>query len=235
MSCTPAEIAEKRRIALERLKQRQMAVTAEKGNNLGPSKNVLQSKATNTFYGNEINSNKNMHVIKSKTFNNLREESSPYSRKAHQNEPRELSRSSPVNLAPVFKKMVTCTPTMITDTRFMVKTSGYSELLISVFKTVPTRNYGVIINLTLDVSTNLFIFTIVDKSSNSWSFHLKDYSLVIQKVANLKPDVVIGTIPKHILNIFTRETTDIDVSEHIKAIEPNLLNVLMQFQKEGVW
>lgn len=154
MSCTPAEIAEKRRIALERFQQRQKAVTAENGNNLGSSKNVLQSKPTNTFYGNEMNSNKNLLVIKSKTFNNLREESSPYSRKTHQNEPQELSRNTSVNLAPVFKKMVTCTPTMITDTRFMVKTSGYSEALISVFKTVPTRNYGVINNLTLDVSTN---------------------------------------------------------------------------------
>lgn len=41
----------------------------------------------------------------------------------------------------------------------------------------------------------------VDNDTKIWSFGLNDYELVQEKVSHLNPDVVIGSLPKFVINL----------------------------------
>lgn len=163
MGCTAEEIAEKRRVALERLKQRKETAKTSKSST---SSNTATSpgtaaKASSAFYGNQKQDkanaldqyeNKMKHETKHSTANRIM--SQPYSKRhenASTNAPLKNTTSTNNNNnnnnnnqkpASIFTKVVTCTCSMISPTRFQVVASGYSDKLIDVFKSIPTRAYS---------------------------------------------------------------------------------------------
>lgn len=73
----------------------------------------------------------------------------------------------------------------------------------------------------------------LDRNTKIWSFCLKDYDVLQERVNRLNPDVLIGTLPKFVLTLLRTPKDDIDYS-CLSAIEPKLIDSLMGFQKEGV-
>ena len=74
----------------------------------------------------------------------------------------------------------------------------------------------------------------VDPNTRLWSFALKDYKDVQNRVATLKPEVVIGAIPKSVINLCLKDQPSMDTS-CLDSIEVILAKKLMPFQQEGVW
>lgn len=77
-------------------------------------------------------------------------------------------------------------------------------------------------------------FKILDGNSRLWSFDIKDYGLLHERVANLHPDVCIGQIPKFVLKLCEKADTSTVGESCLSAIDAKLYNALMPFQKEGV-
>lgn len=73
-----------------------------------------------------------------------------------------------------------------------------------------------------------------DTNTRLWSFDIKDYAVVQERIASLQPDVCVGTIPKFVLNICEKDETNTVGISCLTAINPVLVNALMPFQKEGV-
>lgn len=139
MSCNAEEIAEKRRIAQERLKEKARKSTEKI---LPP---VAVVSPPNNFYGNVgVYNNTNSYVrfmdsvhqntIKPKNLAKNRILTQPYQKK---NESLEVS-----SFNKLFNKTITCTCSLITDDRFVVESSGYSEKLINELKLIPSKVYG---------------------------------------------------------------------------------------------
>lgn len=141
MSCTPAEIAEKRRIALERLKARK--ISQQTGAE-------LQSKPAQTFYKKPETSNDGsqllrvMHENKS-SFGALRD----VKNSAQSSFAKCSDKPNPeVSKIPAFSfTTVNCNCFMLTDGLFAVHPSSYLSKLIDVFKSIPSRSYS---KVTLD-------------------------------------------------------------------------------------
>lgn len=145
MSCTAAEIAEKKRQAIERLKQRQNPSTSthqplQQKQNTTSATSPGSSKA---FYGNASNEkaaqlseyeNKIKHSSDPHTPNRIL--SQPYSTR-HEH----YKKSSSTNRV-ILPSSTACTCSMINEKRFEVIASAYNAKLIEVFKTIPTRSYG---------------------------------------------------------------------------------------------
>lgn len=170
MSCTAEQIAEKKRLALERLKQRKNASPKSATSNqetsidsvIPPSVSI---NPTTSFYGANINSKTNeltnyenkIKNLKNIT-NNNRILSQPYPKK----EPSSgkpgtgnilasinaasntaMNKTNTTNKsASIFVKTVICSCEVIEESRFQVIPSGYHAKLIDVFKTIPMRKYG---------------------------------------------------------------------------------------------
>lgn len=83
---------------------------------------------------------------------------------------------------------------------------------------------------------NYVIYTskCLDPNTRLWSFALKDYQAVQDRVGTLKPEVVMGVIPKSVINLCQRPSPTVDRS-CLNSIEPLLAQKLMPFQQEGVW
>lgn len=57
-------------------------------------------------------------------------------------------------------------------------------------------------NYSIDANLHFFICNLfTDQAKKVWSFDLSAYQEVQDKVAALKPDVVIGTLPKYVLKL----------------------------------
>lgn len=144
MQCTSEEIAEKKRLALERLKQRNQATDnkAGGGNNNNVSSASTALKTTSGFYGNASSSkaaaldnyeNKMKHSPSRAVSNRIL--SQPYSARAPK--PADTTK-----IASVFTNVVTCSCQMVAATRFEVNINGFLQQLIAVFKTIPSKNYS---------------------------------------------------------------------------------------------
>lgn len=134
MSCTSEEIAEKRRIAQERLKARK--TTENIAAVVSPPKKFYGVHNSTNSYALFMDSVQHVQQNKIKPNNNLAKNrilTQPYEKK---NESLEVLS---------FKKTITCTCSLITDERFVVESSGYSEKLINELKSIPSRVYGKII------------------------------------------------------------------------------------------
>ncbi|XP_065357784.1 SWI/SNF-related matrix-associated actin-dependent regulator of chromatin subfamily A-like protein 1 [Calliphora vicina] len=116
-------------------------------------------------------------------------------------------------LASVFVKSVTCKVAMISPLRFEVQPSSYHVQLIEVFKSIPSKSY--------------------DANTRCWNFALTDYKLLQERINPLKPDIVIGVIPKTVLNLCQRPAKTINRT-CLESIEPTLAEKLMPFQQDGV-
>lgn len=141
-ACTLEEIAEKRRLAQERLKKTK--ASAQSSNSTSSA-----GTSTRTFYGNGQSPlantlNKYESKIKQQPTHSYsnRISSQPYPRNG--NAQRTSANNDQQKTAPLFMNVVTCTCTciMITPKRFQVIQKGYHMKLIDVFKTIPTRSYG---------------------------------------------------------------------------------------------
>lgn len=228
--CTAAEIAEKRRIALAKLQAKKAQAPAIK-----PSTSVseqLGAKSSANFYrsppqsnapkGPTVANNNNNGQNKSSSFLNAlkaikstsarelgRAAAHPYLKPKLQ-----LSPDKQQPLAAVFVKSISCRIYMISAQRFAVTASGYHEKLIEVFKNMPSKSY--------------------DSQTRNWDFDLKDYQLLQQHVGDLKPHVLIGTIPKKIIELCKQPPKQLERSI-LASIDPTLAQKLMPFQEEGVW
>uniref|UniRef100_A0A182PAQ0 SWI/SNF-related matrix-associated actin-dependent regulator of chromatin subfamily A-like protein 1 n=1 Tax=Anopheles epiroticus TaxID=199890 RepID=A0A182PAQ0_9DIPT len=222
MSCTSEEIAEKRRIAIERLNARKKSLESQNNNS---SSNKVAAKSINgppqqassdrqnktpltisTFYG----SNQSSFGKSSSSFQAKRSGPSalPYAKPA----PKSSTPSSKV--APVFVRTVTCTCSILSDTRFIVDTNGFNEQMIDIFKQIPSKSY--------------------EPTTRKWTFELKDYSILQERIATLNPHVVLGGIPKFVLQEFANGAKPKPSRICLNAIEPSLVESLLEFQKEGV-
>ncbi len=73
---------------------------------------------------------------------------------------------------------------------------------------------------------------ISDNNSKLWSFHLKDYNLVQDRVNALNPNVVIGQLPPFVLQVFGEAQSNVEIP--LSSLEKKLMEVLMPFQKIGI-
>ncbi|XP_012259547.2 SWI/SNF-related matrix-associated actin-dependent regulator of chromatin subfamily A-like protein 1 [Athalia rosae] len=115
-----------------------------------------------------------------------------------------------------FNKQETATAKcfMKTDNRFAVDLPMFQQQVIEVFKTIPSRSY--------DVKTRI------------WDFNIKDYDLLMEKLAPLKSRVVIEGLPSTILRVFKRDNNTNYDSIDLSAIDSKLVESLMPFQREGI-
>lgn len=121
MECTPEEIAEKRRIALERLKAKKeaMAKATKESTVLSTSKHI----STNPYQDARIRAH-------------------PYASKVSSTATYNVSNQKEQTVPIPCKVIVTCSCYMISESRFEVKPSAFNNKLIDVFKTFPSRSYG---------------------------------------------------------------------------------------------
>lgn len=165
MSCTAEQIAEKKRLALERLKQRQSQSPATNATNAtnaananvaavpaNPVTKTSNTKPVNGFYGSSTASVtaelKNMETkIKNQGpyKNTNRILSQPYPGR----DPKEGQKQEPPKKASFLPQIVTCTCSMVTSTYFQVVTSAYHAKIIEVFKTIPSRKFSELIHIFL--------------------------------------------------------------------------------------
>uniref|UniRef100_A0A182NET2 SWI/SNF-related matrix-associated actin-dependent regulator of chromatin subfamily A-like protein 1 n=1 Tax=Anopheles dirus TaxID=7168 RepID=A0A182NET2_9DIPT len=221
MSCTSEEIAEKRRIAIERLNARKRSLENQSNNNkLGSAAlnytgttSEPQKTATGTdkiplnirtFYGvgNESSFGKS-----SSSYQTNRGATHPYAKPAPKSE-------TPSKVAPIFVRTVTCACSLVSETRFIVETNGFNEQMVQMFKQIPSKNY--------------------DAATKTWNFELKDYKTLQDRIATLNPHVVLGPIPNFVLQEFASGPKCKPSRVCLNAIEPSLLGNLLDFQKEGV-
>ncbi|XP_055593275.1 SWI/SNF-related matrix-associated actin-dependent regulator of chromatin subfamily A-like protein 1 [Uranotaenia lowii] len=232
MSCTAEEIAEKRRIAIERLNARKNALNNNNNSSstnkptfsLPPKQQAAVVHSTASFYGNSskapdaqqkpnfkqiVTNGTTVPKIKS-TFHQARTQAAPY----QYNGKSQQQQGTPGKLAPVFVKTVSCTCELISETRFVVTPNGFSEKIIEVFKSIPSKQY--------------------DPTSKLWTFSIKDYTLVQERINSLKPNATIGPIPSFVLNLFNGNPRPRPSRAPLDCIEPTLVESLLEFQKEGV-
>lgn len=157
MSCTAEEIAEKRRIALERLKNRKLNTNTvphiQSSTMQSIPSNATSPKSIVSFYGNTTNVKTNQlsdyeNKIKKSPTNKVTNRilSQPYPTTHDHNSGTGASSSMKKVVAPIFTQIVTCTCSLVTPNRFQVVTSGYMEKLIDVFKSIPSRAYSKIVD-----------------------------------------------------------------------------------------
>lgn len=123
MECTAEEIAEKRRIALERLKAKKEAL-AKANESLTKTNNSVVLATSKK--------------ISTNPYQSTRTASHPYANKVPTTSTTAAKQptSIPVNV-------ISCSCYMISDSRFEVNNSGFSSQLINIFKTIPSRSYGI--------------------------------------------------------------------------------------------
>lgn len=128
MECTAEEIAEKRRIALERLKAKKEALAKARE----PLTKTNDSTALATS-----------KKISTNPYQSTRTVSHPYANKMPSTST-TTAKVEPSATIPV--KVISCSCYMVSDNRFEVSPSGFSNQLINVFKTIPSRSYGIYTN-----------------------------------------------------------------------------------------
>lgn len=169
MGCTAEEIAEKRRLAMEKLKKTTAAFEATRTPNpttnstTNPTSNKktitspgTDTKPTSIFYGNGKNEKAetlNQYEIKMKHQTNHSSSnrilSQPYPKRdgtvtknVQFTHATNNNSNSAQKFNSMFKKVINCTCSMISSTRFQVKESGYSARLIDIYKSIPTRAFS---------------------------------------------------------------------------------------------
>uniref|UniRef100_A0A8D8JS52 SWI/SNF-related matrix-associated actin-dependent regulator of chromatin subfamily A-like protein 1 n=1 Tax=Culex pipiens TaxID=7175 RepID=A0A8D8JS52_CULPI len=158
MACTAAEIAEKKRIAIERLNARKNALATTSNSTAKPppqqvpkptipifplpeKQRQAMALASSSFYGtNSSIGGTGGKAPSSFASGSARSAAHPYSKQSFGKAQTTKGVAPPV--APVFIRTVTCSCSMVTETRFTVQPSGFNEKLIEVFKSIPSKQYG---------------------------------------------------------------------------------------------
>lgn len=197
------EIEKRRQQALERRKENLLKATNENTS--------VNTKVPSSFYGNTKHDNK----IRSSFVDHGSTKTKPYERNV------TSTSGTTTKVALVFQKPLTLTFTFITEDRFVVRNTGFSDVVINIFKSIPSKTY--------------------DPATTNWSFSSFDYENLVSRInknEQLKSmNLKLEPIPNFVLKIF-REKGEVDhlrdmpLSEYI---EPKLANALMSFQKEGFY
>ncbi|XP_054744005.1 SWI/SNF-related matrix-associated actin-dependent regulator of chromatin subfamily A-like protein 1 [Anastrepha obliqua] len=236
--CSAAEIAEKRRIALEKLaaKKKRLANTVSTEITKGTATQQQPSfKQQHQTYQQATTVNQQQNAAEKPSAaainflndlkrgnvggygKNTRDASHPYRRDAFSGKQNTNATHTSSNehkqVAPVFISKVSCKVHMVSNTRFVVQPSCFHGKLIDVFKSIPSKAY--------------------DSSKRIWSFGLQDYELLQSKVLLMKPEVVIGSIPKNVISVCRSPAVEVERS-CLSSIEPKLAQKLLPFQQEGV-
>ncbi|XP_035913171.1 SWI/SNF-related matrix-associated actin-dependent regulator of chromatin subfamily A-like protein 1 [Anopheles stephensi] len=220
MSCTSEEIAEKRRLAIERLNARKKCVenqpnssTSSNGDGGGVQRTTALGTAANktpfsisTFYGgNQSTFGKVSSALHSKRGSTA---TAPYAK------PGQKQTSTPAKVAPIFVRTVTCACSIVSESRFVVETNGFNESMIEVFKQIPSKMY--------------------ESATRKWTFEIKDYPMLLERISTLAPHVTIVAIPKFVMQEFAGGPKAKPSRVCLNGIEPSLVESLLEFQKEGV-
>ncbi|KAJ8680973.1 hypothetical protein QAD02_016760 [Eretmocerus hayati] len=114
------------------------------------------------------------------------------------------------------KEMCEVTCFLISDSRFAVDQSIYNQKLIELFKTVPTRLY--------------------DAKTKIWNFHINDYSLILEKLATMKPDITFTGLPNFVLKASKTLLQEEQMKKCIdlSSIDASLMTSLYTFQRQGI-
>uniref|UniRef100_A0A182RG25 SWI/SNF-related matrix-associated actin-dependent regulator of chromatin subfamily A-like protein 1 n=1 Tax=Anopheles funestus TaxID=62324 RepID=A0A182RG25_ANOFN len=213
MSCTSEEIAEKRRLAIERLNARKKCIENQSNHSqVSRHGGIVQAVPTginktplniSTFYGGNQSSfgksNSSLHMKRTPTTH-------PYTK--------PIQKNTPTKVAPIFVRTVTCACSIVSESRFVVESNGFNEQMIEVFKQIPSKSY--------------------ESSTRKWTFEIKDYSMLQERITGLNPHVVLVPIPKFVLQEFASGPKLKPKRICLNAIEPSLVESLLEFQKEGV-
>lgn len=125
---------------------------------------------------------------------------------------------------------ITAKCSLISQERLQVDLSGYCEEAIGIFKTIPTRSYGMCIN---SFCQHLYkIIDILDPKSRIWSFSIKDYDLLMSKLDALSQKVVVEKLPKFVLNCLKQPKNNVIIN--FEKLDPVLSSTLLPFQVEGL-
>ncbi|CAL7946842.1 unnamed protein product [Xylocopa violacea] len=222
MNYSLEEIEKKRLLALQRKKQSQIQNNLSGStiqNNSSSSAGNISSNATNAGI------NQNQSLSANKSFGHGPLKYADLKAKFRKDPPKnngkfnkQIERFNPISTQNFFgnkKPNITGNCYMISDTRFTLETSQYFTPLVETLKTIPSRSY--------------------DMKTKSWNFLLKDYENVMEKIINFKSHVQITGLPKSVLQIFRKDDIPKDgESMELSDIDPQLLDSLMPFQREGI-
>ncbi|KAL9927954.1 SWI/SNF-related matrix-associated actin-dependent regulator of chromatin subfamily A-like protein 1 [Glossina fuscipes fuscipes] len=223
-NCTNEEIAEKKRIALEKLKAKKTGLAQNKTPLLAKNfdnrqliadinQNSAERVGGSTHHGQEKADNRASYFISALKSSQLvvkrqhqqhvvRDNAHPYKGNKSRDALKEQNAVA-----------INCNVYMISSERFEVQPSSYHSKLIEVFKSIKSRSY--------------------DAVTKNWNFALNDYRLLQERTLPLKPDVVVGSIPKAVFDLCLSSTGKADRSCLI-SIETSLCEKLMPFQQDGV-
>jgi hypothetical protein len=104
---------------------------------------------------------------------------------------------------------------LVSRDRFEVKI-GFHDAVVAAIKSLKTGRYNA--------------------AERSWSLGVEEHYQLAAKVSDLKPDVVLESLPKWIAREFSKKKMEIDDNddEARSALDPFLWDSLMPFQREGV-
>ncbi|KAK1133916.1 hypothetical protein K0M31_011702 [Melipona bicolor] len=214
MNYSKEEIEKKRLLALQRRKQAQLK-NIPFNPNANTKNNVSFTNSNITANENISNTSKNVGQDllryvdnKAKFRNNSFKNNEKFNKKD--------GRFSPMSTKKFFgeKSCITGKCYMITDERFVLETSSYFPPFVETIKTIPSRLY--------------------DMKTKQWNFLLKDYETVMEKAINFKSDIQITGLPNKILQIFRKNDTSTNTENDLSDIDPQLVENLMPFQREGI-
>lgn len=208
MQCTPQEIEEKRRRAQLKLSQKNANRNSPNQTNFaGVNNQTNRSGLTNP--GRTNNSFKSTNLFNNKPNDKPQPSTSFYGQ----------------------NKVISGVCSLISEDRFKVELSAFSQPAIDIFKTMPTRIYSKFI-------CSSFIWDVqllpVDHQTKLSSFHINDYLLLQNKLKSLRPDVTVGQLPNYVLNCCKASKPDYSKID-LSTIDQELAGTLMPFQEEGVW
>lgn len=125
MQCTPEQIAEKRRLAQQKLAQKRLMI--ENVNAKSPEV-FLTSNNRNSFFnkpGDYCNNHNSVRSPKQFTF-----------------KPYDKQKTTPQQSNQTKTNVITGTCYLISECRFAVELTGFSTPAINIFKTIPSKSYS---------------------------------------------------------------------------------------------
>ncbi|XP_017484367.1 PREDICTED: SWI/SNF-related matrix-associated actin-dependent regulator of chromatin subfamily A-like protein 1 isoform X2 [Rhagoletis zephyria] len=250
--CSAAEIAEKRRIALEKLaaKKQRLANSVTSGDKSGnatlhQNRNAIGAIPTNTFF-------KQQHQVQQQsTTNNNQNKKTPQHSAGAINFLNDLKRNNigsyarnARDQAHPYQRNTLSNSKPNVSALHTPNNSQQQQQLAPVFVTKVSCKVYMVSNTRFAVQPSCFHAKLIDvfKSIPSkgydgtkhiWSFGLHDYQLLQDHVSAMNPEVVIGTIPKSVIAVCRMPAVEIERS-CLSSIEPKLGQKLMPFQQDGV-
>ncbi|XP_062705938.1 SWI/SNF-related matrix-associated actin-dependent regulator of chromatin subfamily A-like protein 1 [Aedes albopictus] len=258
MSCSAEEIAEKRRIAIERLKARKSALNNNNNSNPGPGISSAGSlpAATTTISKPCVPAvHVQQHVMQSHKQpwpSGLHTSSSFYGNAG--NNSTNFKQSVPngtTNAAgggkmkSVFNNARPQMQPYVKNAPPAMATGGTPGKIAPVFGRTVACSCAMVSESRFIVQPSGFneklieVFKSIpskqyDPITKLWTFAFKDYAMVQERVTALNPHVSIGPIPKFILRLFDGGPRPKISRACLNGIEPSLVSTLLDFQKDGV-